>query len=91
MTVARCELHVSPTVGCQTCLVPREEGPEDGHTFRITIESRGSYGVVGVSGHTDAEEFAGGARTVEVRAWDLPAALRKAAALPLATWFAEDD
>lgn len=61
--------------------VASEESPEEGHTFRFSWSSRGSYGVVGVEGHTDAGYWDEGA-TVEVRAWSLAEALRKAARLP---------
>lgn len=58
------------------------EGPDDGHTFRITFDSRGSYSVVGDEHHTDAPDFHGVPHVVEVRAWNLRDALRKAANLP---------
>jgi hypothetical protein len=69
--------------------VPKVEGPEDGHTFRIRVESRMSSSVQGEEGHTDADWFDEHGTGVEVRAWDLPAALRKAAALPFAVWTAQ--
>lgn len=62
----------------------------EGHTFFITVTSRGSYAVVGEPGHTDADHF-GPPMTVDVRAWDLPTALRKAAAVPLNEWGFEED
>lgn len=62
-------------------------GPESGHTFRISVDSRGSYAVVGVEGHTDSEDFMGPPMTVEVRAWNLPDAVRRAANLPVSVWF----
>lgn len=61
-------------------------GPEDGHTFRFSMTSRGSYGVVGQEGHTDAEWFTEEPWTLEVRAWNLTDALRKAAELPMSAW-----
>jgi hypothetical protein len=69
---------------------PAEGGPDDGHTFRLTALIRGSYGVVGEEHHTDVGEFMGPAFGVEVRAWNLPDALRKAAELPLADWVHPD-
>lgn len=65
-------------------------GPESGHTFRVSVESRGSYAVAGVEGHTDAEDFSGPVMTVEVRAWDLPEAVRRASNYPLSVWFAPE-
>lgn len=65
---------------------PYRDDPEHGHTFRIEITSRGSYGVVGEEGHTDAEEFMGGPMTIDMRAWNLPDALRQAAAVFPAIW-----
>lgn len=63
----------------------KEDGPEQGHTFQLVVSSRGSYGVVGEQGHTDADYFSD-PWVIEVRAWSLPAALRKAAELPLSAW-----
>lgn len=65
-------------------------GPEAGHTFRISMSSRGSYSVVGEPGHRDAAEF-DEPRTVEVRAWNLREALLQAIDLPLSAWFPEED
>lgn len=62
------------------------EGPDDGHTFRLHVLSRMSSTIVGEEHHTDAPNFGRAALTLDVRAFDLPAALRKAAALPLAEW-----
>lgn len=64
-------------------------GPDSGHTFRVSVESRGSYAVVGVEGHHDADDFMGPVMTVEVRAWNLPDALRRACNYPLPSWWAE--
>lgn len=66
-----------------------QDDPEAGHTFRLTAASRGSYGVVGVEGHTDAEwmpEDVAAPFVIEVRAWSLRAAMAKAAQLPLSSW-----
>jgi hypothetical protein len=66
----------------QTVSKPAEdEGPEDGHTFRFTYESRGSYTVTGDATYRDAQEFDGIIHTVDVRAWSLRDAFRKAAGL----------
>jgi hypothetical protein len=62
-----------------------DEGTEAGHTFEITSRSRGSYGVVGEEGHSDARVF-GPPLTVRVRAWNLPDALCKASELPMSAW-----
>lgn len=67
---------------------PRPEqvmGPDDGHTFRLTVSSRGSYSVVGDEHPTDALDF-GTPWAMDVRAWNLPAALAKAAEKPLDAW-----
>lgn len=67
------------------------DGPELGHTFRITVSSRTSYRVVGQPGHHDAEDFFDPSAPVDVRAWDLRTALHMAAELPLDTWFPDRD
>jgi hypothetical protein len=64
---------------------PADEGPEDGHRFHLSVSSQGSYRIVGNPQHFDTD-WPGPARTITVRAWDLPAALRKAANLPLSAW-----
>lgn len=66
-------------------------GPESGHTFRVSVECRGSSSVVGVEGHTDAEDFEPLPRAVEVRAWNLTDALSRAANRPLSDWFPDED
>lgn len=66
-------------------------GPESGHTFRVSVESRGSYAVVGVEGHTDADHFEPLPGVVEVRAWNLNDALHRAAQRPLSAWFPTAD
>lgn len=69
---------------------PQCEGPQHGHTFRFTVESRGSSRVwpegEEPGPYTDNEDFSGCPWTLEVRAWSLRAALVKAAALPLNAW-----
>lgn len=68
----------------------RQETPETGHTFRITVgPGRGSYAVVGTPGHHDSPEFDGRPVELEVRAWSLSAALHKAAELPFPTLMGE--
>lgn len=62
-----------------------------GHTFRFSVALRGSTIVTGDAHHRDAEDFELIPNAVEVRAWDLPAALAIAAALPLAVWYPEGD
>lgn len=55
---------------------------DEGHTFRISYESRMSSTVTGDEHHRDAPDFDGIVHTVEVRAWNLRDALKKAADLP---------
>lgn len=66
------------------------DDPEAGHTFRIEAHSRGSYAVVTEDGttspHTDAEWMPETPFVIEVRAWSLSDAMRKAAQLPLPLW-----
>jgi len=59
--------------------------PEDGHLWHFTVSSRCSFGVVGQPGKTDSDWW-GEPWSIEVRAWNLPDALRKAAELPLTAW-----
>jgi len=69
------------------------DDPEAGHTFRLRATSRGSYAHLTEDGttspHTDAEwmpeDVEDGFR-IEVRAWNLRDALKKAASLPLRAW-----
>lgn len=69
-----------------------DEGPEDGHTFRLAITLRPSSKVVGEKTHHDADGFRpDGLQPIEVRAWNLQDALLKAAELPLSAWFPEED
>ena len=62
-----------------------EETPDEGHTFRITVTSRGASKVVGEEHNTDANWWSD-PWTIEVREFSLAAALRKAARVPFATW-----
>lgn len=64
---------------------------DDGHTFRINVLVRGSYGVVGEPHHTDSTGFHQRPFVREIRAWDLAQALRVASQLPLASWAIEED
>jgi hypothetical protein len=64
--------------------------PEDGHTFRLEVHVRGSYGLVGLTGRTDSDWMGEPPLTLEVRAWNLHDALRLAATRPLADWSVED-
>ena len=59
-----------------------EESPEEGHTFRFSIDIRSSSKVVGDPEYHDAEDFYGVPLVFEVRAWSMDAALRKALDLP---------
>jgi hypothetical protein len=72
-------------------VLEQPEGPEDGHTFRISVTSRGSYAVWPEGDpepgpHSDAEEFMGPGFTLDVRAWNLQDAMAKAAQVPLGGW-----
>jgi len=69
---------------------PVEVEADAGHTWRIAVELRGSSSVVGDEHHRDAPTF-DRLEVVEVRAWNLRAALAAAAALPLSAYFPEDD
>ena len=66
------------------------EGPNDGHRFRISVASAGSYRVIGKPDRHDCDWWSDPS-TVEVRAWNLRDALTKVAALPFSAWFPEDD
>ena len=61
------------------------DDPDRGHTFRLSVTSRMSSKVVGDEHHTDADWFSPPI-VAEVRAWDLPAALRFAAGFGLTDW-----
>lgn len=63
--------------------------PGFGHTFRFTVEVRGSSGILNEhesTPHTDEPFFMGEPWTLEVRAWSLVAALRKAADAGMLSW-----
>lgn len=63
---------------------------DTGHTFRFVVTSRMSSKVVGDEHHADSDHF-GPALSLDVRAWSLPAALRKALAVPLSEWRHDGD
>lgn len=65
--------------------------PDEGHRFEITVRTQGSYGVVGEPHHRDSDVVDEQPIRLTVRAWDLPAALRKAAEAPLSTWLGWHD
>ncbi len=67
-----------------------EEGPNDGHTWRIKVTSRSSSSVVGDPEHHDAGRFDGPMRA-SVRAWSLKDAFQAAAELPLFVWIPMED
>jgi hypothetical protein len=69
---------------------PIMDSPEDGHRFTITFTSQGSYAVEGVPGHTDSKLPPSEPHSVTVRAWDLRAALRLAATLPMSAWYEKE-
>lgn len=69
---------------------PYVDDPEHGHTFYIQVTSRGSYRTTGDEVHTDSEDF-GPPMTVSIRAWNLPDALRQAAAVFPAIWITGAD
>lgn len=63
---------------------------DEGHTFEFTVRLRGSSKVTGEEHHEDAPQF----DTLEVqtvRAWSLPAAIKKLQELPLGAWFPDED
>lgn len=66
------------------------DGPDRGHTFRVGVEIRGSSRV-GDEPHRDASTFQPLSRPVEVRAWNLRAALQSAALLSLSAWSIPDE
>jgi len=63
--------------------------PASGHRFHIVVASQGSYGSPDGT-HTDSD-WISDPWTVTVRAWDLRAALRSAAGLPLGAWYFDRD
>jgi hypothetical protein len=74
-----------------TLLTGREGRPEDGHTFRITVVSRGSSGIMGEGDekphdYQDSPEFGDMVLTADVRAWSQAEALRRASEMELRDW-----
>lgn len=67
-----------------------EETPDDGHTFRISVTSRGAYTVLGDEHAHDAHGFDGEPMVVEVREHSLAAALHKAARVPFQIWMGDE-
>lgn len=66
-----------------------DEGPDAGHRFYITVMIGASYRV-GDGPHEDSPSEPDVLPPVTVRAWNLPAALRKASELPLQAWCDEE-
>lgn len=62
------------------------DDPDQGHTFEITVQSRGSHKVVGDEHHTDSKEFYGDPWTIRARGWSLSEALKRAAEIPFHIW-----
>ena len=72
--------------------VAGEETPDHGHTFRFTWCSRGSSKVVGDLEYHDSPQFNEDlAVTVEVRAWNLKAAIEKLGRLPFPVLMGHDE
>lgn len=74
-----------------TLLTGREGRPEDGHTFRITVESRGASSIMGPDdtephSYADDPDFTGRPLHVEVRAHNQRDALRRATEMELRDW-----
>ena len=72
----------------------RDVGHDCGHTFTISVVSRGHYTVAHDPTHHDAPECAAGdymPMTIKVRAHNLRDALLLAAAEPLAEWVMPDE
>ena len=63
-----------------------EEGPADGHTFRVVFDIKPSYRIQDDDEYRDAEDFDQPQMSIDVRAWNLRDALLKAAELPLKDW-----
>jgi hypothetical protein len=61
-------------------------GPKDGHLFRVSVTSRGVLGD-GKGNYTECD-WDGPPMVVEVRAWNLSDAVRRASFFPMNLWFA---
>lgn len=70
--------------------IPYVNAPDTGHLWRLIAFSKMSSKVVGEEHNTDSGSF-GPPLVAEVRAFDLPTALRKAATLPLREWIHPDE
>lgn len=77
--------HGSPPTHRRATPVIGPNTPADGHTFEISIRSRGSIGRRG-----DADYWSEW-RAVQVRAWNQRDALHRAAQAPLVAWYPEDE
>lgn len=73
----------------ESVLNHKSEGPEDGHTFDIRVRVRGSSSVM--DGPKRDAKWWGSPWKIKVRAWDLPAALKKASLVPLDKWGMPDE
>lgn len=74
-----------------TLLTGREGRPEDGHTFRITVISRGASGIMEPGekephDYQDSAEFGDMVLTADVRAWSQSDALKRASEMELRDW-----
>lgn len=67
-----------------------DPAPGEGHLFEISVRLRGRYQTASGE-YGDADYWHEEPMVVQVRAWDLPAALRRAAELPLNDWFPEEE
>lgn len=70
--------HLTPTA------VLEDAGPEAGHTFEVSVRSRGSGGVL--DGPKSDANWWGDPSVVRVRAWNLPDAVARAATIPYHKW-----
>lgn len=70
--------HLTPTA------VLEDAGPEAGHTFEVSVRSRGSAGVLG--GPKSDANWWGDPSVVRVRAWNLPDAVAMASTIPYHKW-----
>jgi hypothetical protein len=62
-----------------------QETPDEGHTFRITVTTRGASRVMGDK-HARDSDWWSDPWEIEVREHSLASALRKAARVPFAVW-----
>lgn len=79
-------LHEHPPVAASEVEIQREDaGPNAGHTFEVSVSSRGSSNVVGDPEHHDSNWW-GEPFVTRVRAWNQADALRMAVQMPLHEW-----